>query len=181
MPTTVGPANLVLLFDTDLSQGFDGQHTLRLTANLHHYNDDGELRSFLDSDSPEFADLQVGAYASDDMMADGSYGWSVEYRSVYVVDLARAEGMVRCLRRITRRLEALASPKGEHYNPPRSFEEYVLRVAKILGCRQFAYWSARRPNGTRAAIELPDATAAAAWVAEQVAIFHTAYPERTSA
>jgi hypothetical protein len=181
MPTTSGPRNLVLLFDTDLSQGFDGQHTLRLTADVHHYNDAGELRSFLDSDSPELADLQVGAYASDDMMSDGSYGWSVEYRNVYAVDLPRAEGMVRCLRRITRRLDALASPKGARYTPPRSFEEYLLRVAKILGCRQFAYWSARRPNGTRAAIELPNAAAAAAWIAGQVTTFHTAYPERTTA
>jgi hypothetical protein len=143
------------------------------------------LRNILASDrEPAFAglaDLTIAAQAS--VQADGRrydgerlYGWDVEYRDAGYVDLERARVMVGRLGRIHRRLEAMRDRLGY----PESFAAYLLRVATILGIREFVVWTPpRRGAGLYADGELRimrGGTAAAAWIEQQTREFFDAHP-----
>jgi hypothetical protein len=174
---------LVVSLEAEISPGFEpGDASLRYVVKVLRLTEDG-IRGISWSpygdDYPELADLTVRAWAGVDW--EGTYGWEVSYLGPYDVDLAHAEAMVRTLRRITRRLEALDGRPGQDYTPARSFPEYVLRVAKWLKVKQFGTWGERRPNGTRPWIELDGPAGATAWLEGQLASFREQYPIRQPA
>lgn len=116
------------------ARDYMGRHSLHLTADLVYINEEGELRS---SYGTELADLAVTALACDDMRTglDDTYGWSVDFRNVYGVDLVRAEQMVKVLRKIAKGLAA----KEATGDWPTSFAYYLTAVARILGVKSLGW------------------------------------------
>lgn len=76
---------------------------------------------------PALRDLKVNAALASNM-EPVSYGWSVEYREPYTVDLQRAEQMVKALRQIGRRQDKVHELIGR----PATFGQYLARAAQAL-------------------------------------------------
>lgn len=75
-------------------------------------------------------DLTVSSQGNDRYGTDRQlYAWEVDYRSVYAVDMERAEGMVRTLKAVGRSLEKQKATVGR----AESFAAYMLRVGVALG------------------------------------------------
>lgn len=133
-----------ILLDTDAKDYGDSRRTLHFRAYPVYVLADGSVRNFAGSlDKDPLADLQITA--QHDRVAANPYGWRVEYRDVFSVDLNRAETMVKTLRRIERRMDAMRDELGY----PESFAAYVTRVGKILGVKSYGQY--RReifPNGS---------------------------------
>lgn len=81
---------------------------------------------------PAYDGLVITGQANTDDKGRDFYGWSVEYRNVFSVNLARAQSMVSLLRKVERHLEKLAKV----YGSPTTFAEYVGRVADALGANR---------------------------------------------
>jgi hypothetical protein len=76
-----------------------------------------------------FADLAVTAQQDHGSTADGlPYGWSVEYRDVYSVNLERAEVMVKQLRKVNKGLADIEANLGY----AETFGSYLARVGQVL-------------------------------------------------
>lgn len=71
-----------------------------------------------------------------------AYGFRVEYSQPYSVNLKEAEGMVKTLRTIERRLDAASERDGR----AKDFPTYVRRAAKALGIAQITFPT--EPNGS---------------------------------
>lgn len=144
---------------------------LVLRAELVHLTPEGEVRNILDSDDHGLASFQVRGQTTLDGIDHGTtYGWGYAYESPYSVDLRRARAMVATLHRLERRLERLTERLGY----PESFGAYVLRVAEVLGVRDFVVWDTDHQTGklaSRGPRELP-ARVAADWYATRVREFH---------
>lgn len=94
------------------------------------------------------ADLVITAQR-DARDEDGKwYGFAIDYRDVYAVDLRRAEIMVKGLRAINRKMDKLAEQLGH----PRDLATYCAHVAVALGAvgpNVFGqYCDEITPNGT---------------------------------
>jgi hypothetical protein len=115
---------------------YGGPPTLRLSAHPVKWMPDGAIRNFngVGFDSEPLADLQVNALCDRTANAD-SYGWSVEYRNVFSVDLRRAAEMVKVLRKVESGLARIQTELGY----PETFPAYLARVAKVLGIKQFGW------------------------------------------
>lgn len=74
----------------------------------------------------EFDGLMVNSTSSRNMPSSPSYGWDIEYRDIYYVDLHRAEPMVRVLRRASKAMDRL----NDQFGYATTFGAYVLRAAK---------------------------------------------------
>jgi hypothetical protein len=61
--------------------------------------------------------------------------WDLEYRDVYTIALARAETMVRVLRKIDARLKSYEVNLGEALD----FSSFVIRAGRALGVKGFFY------------------------------------------
>jgi hypothetical protein len=107
---------------------------------------DGALRGFssLDYDNEAYADLHIGDQLSRTMTLESreSYAWHCEYRNAFAVDLARAKRMVKLLSHVERQMTDAEWRLGS----PKSFQEYVLRIASILGITAFVVFE-REPRG----------------------------------
>jgi hypothetical protein len=141
------PYTTSLLVTSDILADYGTGATLRISAHPVMVTTTGTVRNYVDSVTPEpWADLRITAQF--DHVATQPYGWRVEYHNVYAVELARAEAMVKTLRKIERGLERLRAEFGY----PESFAAYVARVAKVLGVKQFGWRSpdgGMFPNGTQ--------------------------------
>lgn len=97
-------------------------------------------------DKERFEDLVVRCQMNSDDKPENarspSYAWEVEYAQPYKVGLLEAEKMTQTLRRIEKGLRRIADKLGE----PRTFGEYVARVALVLGMTRYA--AKTRDGGT---------------------------------
>lgn len=111
----------------------------QIRATIVRITDDGEIRNpgyDYGIDDAHFNDLMVSAYVNDTGESAGNvYGLSVDYRDVFSVDLKRAEGMVKLLRKVTRGMDKLNDAEG--YVSEGAYAAYLLRVARVLGIRTF--------------------------------------------
>jgi hypothetical protein len=132
--TKTAKPRLTLVFQVETQYG-----TARLVGRVCHVNADGELRNFLGDrfeDGAEFGDFAVSAWLPHGHQASGpSFGCTADYLSPYRVELYRAELMVKLLRKVNKGLERLSSERG--WVPDGDFAQYALRVAEILGVREF--------------------------------------------
>jgi hypothetical protein len=111
-----------------------GHATLRLIVRPVYLADDGSVRNYVSGFETEpLADLQINGQA--DYVSDNAYGWRVEYRTPYSVDLAAAEAMTKLLKRIDRGVAKIDAQLGR----AESFGAYVLRVAAVLKVDQFGW------------------------------------------
>lgn len=116
---------------------FGGPPSLRLHAHLVKITSEGEVRNFtsVGFDTEPFADLQVNALCDRTTSLNETYGWTVEYREVFSVDLKRAAAMVKTLRKVESGLTRMQGELGY----PESFPAYLARVAKVLGIKSFGW------------------------------------------
>jgi hypothetical protein len=129
---------LALLIDTRTSDYGNGA-TLHFEIHPVKVLADGSVRNFVDwGGSTPLADLRISA--QHDHVTAQPYGWRVEYAQPHSVELARAQSMVKQLRKIERGLERMRA----EYAYPESFTAYVTRVAKILGAKRYGW---RHPDG----------------------------------
>ena len=127
---------VVGLFNHDKPKNIhsDWDNTGRLDVTLVKRLEEGQIRNFSDSWGDEglpyhLADLRVRCfYTVKDRQVKDVFGWKVEYHP-HAVDLARAEKMIKTLRKIERKLEAISAQWGR----PESFGEFVQRVLKVIG------------------------------------------------
>lgn len=112
----------------------------------------------------EYDGLMVNSTSSRDLSSSPSYGWDVEYRDVYTVDLRRAEMMVRVLRRASKAIDRL----NDQFGYAATFGAYVLRAAKALGVKRFMLPSIHEPDETR----IVGATTAQAIIDQWIADYH---------
>jgi hypothetical protein len=147
MNTPKPKPDIRLLVSTEDTNSF-GDQTLRLTVNVVVLTDDGIRNpSFGWSDETgagDLANLQVDAWLG---KRDSTWLWprEVEYRSVYDVDLRRAESMVKTLRRINKRFNAMS----ERYGYPQDLAGWLNYLANAVGATKtavFGYLVKRDPH-----------------------------------
>lgn len=101
---------------------------------------DGKVRNFSDHSWPRepLADLVISGQADENQTTHNGepYGWHCWYEEPHRVELDRAEGMVKTLRKVERGVKKLESEFGY----PDTFAAYAARVAKVLGVKTFM-WS----------------------------------------
>lgn len=97
----------------------------------------GEIRNFstVGFDADPLGDLHVSAQLDGGTANEQAYGFKVEYREAFSVDLARADAMLKTLRKVERGLERIRSELGY----AESYPAYLARVAKVLGIKQFGW------------------------------------------
>jgi hypothetical protein len=174
MTRTTDKRRLTLTLDATVDEGSHGFPTyLKVTARLGelvHLDGADRLRNLVGVEDLE--GLTVSAQGSP---ADGgsTYGWKVEFQDVAYIDLRHAQAMARTLGRVERRLARMADELGW----PESFGAYLLRVAKVLGVKEFAVWR-RRPRRLHDDGDLGvlPATAAAAWLETAERTFYAEHP-----
>lgn len=133
---------LGMLLDCEASDyGYDSTRYLCLRARPVKVLANGDVEHFSSHAWPSepMADLVVCAQSDDASEELRSYGWRVEYAQPHSVDLARAEGMVKVLRRVERRLEAMRGELGY----PETFGSYLARVGVALGAKTYVWRSPR--------------------------------------
>jgi len=87
------------------------------------------------SDGLKYSDLRTSCQGSEDSQRrtgeqEPVYGFAVEYRECYRLDLRTVKRMAKTLERIDKGLEKLSEARGY----VRSYGEYAGRVAETLGC-----------------------------------------------
>lgn len=123
---------MLLKVDTD-KNGLLSPITARLHAELVGVTADRKIRNLGHQydETDALADLQVNALLSND--EERAWGWGVDYRQVYRVELEQAEKMVKVLRKVKRGLDKATEQFG--YSP--DFHSYMTRIAHILGVKHF--------------------------------------------
>jgi hypothetical protein len=109
-----------------------GQNHGSATANTIR-NASGELMRGL-----WLKDLEVRSQGEMHATPRRLYGWSVEYRNVFSVELREAERMAKTLKTIHARMEKA----DQTYGRPATFGAYLARVAVAIGADTFI-----RPDG----------------------------------
>lgn len=138
MPATTTPTPRFFL--TSKVEHFD-RPTLRVRVELAYLNEDNEYRSYDGGNAYagdwnlEYGDLRIEASHDPSLTLNQTYGWRVEYRDVFAVNIARAEAMARTLRKIERGLAKLDAKWGT----PDTFAAYVIRVASVLKVTSFGH------------------------------------------
>lgn len=110
---------------------------LSLSAAPVMLSNTGEVRNFstVGFDADPLGDLHVSAQL-DRVATNGQpYGFKVEYREAFSVDLRRADAMVKTLRKVERGLTRIQTELGY----AETFPAYLARVAKVLGIKQFGW------------------------------------------
>jgi hypothetical protein len=139
----------------DETNRFPGDDSMRIILDAVNITADGEVRNIGESSWNEpnaaFANFAVTAYVKrsrDDWIggSDGTYGWDEQ---PFTVDLERAEIMVKHLRKVQRRLDAMNSELGY----PETFAGYVARVAKVCGVKRFGVRYGKAAAGWHASNE----------------------------
>jgi hypothetical protein len=149
----------------------------RLVGRFYHLAEDGGFRRTLGDrfeDGAEFADFEVSALVKAEY---GVFGLSAEYRDVYSVDVFRAESMVKLLRKVNKGLERLNSERG--WVDSNDFAGYALRVAEVLGVREFYVENGERESRISGQRERrTDGAGVQLWVQQRV---REVLPERVEA
>lgn len=128
--------------------GYSDYSYLTLEANITHMTPEG-IRNFGGSrydrePGSDLAELIVSGQASNSP-DEGFYGLSHEYKNVYAVDLWKADSMAKCLRRIQRRMEAIATK----YGSPRDAGTYLAHFADAVGCTSTQPFGFRTSDNAR--------------------------------
>lgn len=151
--------SLLLTLDDDHSDG-----TRRLVATVVSVDEHDHLHTPSDHSPPDeaaLADFRITAYL--DSSEEHAWGFSHGYQP-YLVDLDRAETIVRTLRKIAKGLDKATTEQGHVTN----FADYLFRVAKILRIRSFYLRNSdRRREITGQKFSRVDATSVQHWVREQ--------------
>lgn len=138
MTTADEPRELRMLVSSQTRDYGCSGDTLHFTVSLVYALPNGEIRNFVGgylADENAMADLVVTA--QHDRVDRAPYGWRVEYSQPHAVDLARAEVMVKVLRKVERGLARLQDELGY----PETFAAYVARVGKVLGVKSYGMYS----------------------------------------
>lgn len=151
--------SLLPTLDDDHSDG-----ARRLVAAAVSVDEHGHLYQPRDHGTPEevaLADFRITAFL--DSSEEHAWGFSHGYQP-YLVDLDRAETIVRTLRKIAKGLDKATAERGHVTD----FADYLFRVAKILRIRSFYLRNSdRRREITGQAFAQVDATSIQHWVREQ--------------
>lgn len=83
------------------------------------------------SDEPGYELVDLEARAQLDAHSTSMYGWRAEFKP-FTVDKAKAESMLKVLRLIDKRLDALA----ERFGSPQDLADYMARLAEALGATE---------------------------------------------
>jgi hypothetical protein len=97
----------------------------------------------------KFGELFVDGLLISDQIDDRSgrmdgtrdYGWSCEFAK-YRIDLRDAKNIVKTLTMIDKKTESIR----ETFGYPKSYGEYVMRIAVALGVQKFLFASTRYPS-----------------------------------
>ncbi|MCC6743186.1 MAG: hypothetical protein IT175_04930 [Acidobacteria bacterium] len=123
----------VLLFGYNTGRGFAGHEDFSIKGQVAYAlpgrYDDAESFRFAPYATDYFG-LFVKAAA--DAAWEGSYAYRLEYEDVFLCDLARAEMMVRTLKRLQRQMDRFCRVEGS----ATTFGQYVNRVARALRCKR---------------------------------------------
>lgn len=116
----------------------DETRFLRFRAYPVRINEAGEIRNFSSGsyDHNPLADLVIGGQA-DSSAPDRPYGFSVEYRNLFSLDLRQAEANVKLLRKLDKGLDKLNAEFGY----ADSYPVFVARVGKVLGVKLYGWTS----------------------------------------
>ena len=117
----------------------DWENHGRFIVSLVKRLEDGKIRNFTDTWgnddglSLHLADLNIRCfYNVKGGVISELYGWSIEY-DPHTVNLGRAKKMVKTLRKIHKRLDAMHKDWGN----PETFGAFALRVLKAVGAKGF--------------------------------------------
>lgn len=95
---------VALHIPSKINDGPRGSGSTRLELNFVRVDKEGHIRNLSDAtfENPHagFADLRIMAQWDENNPEKNTYAWDVEYRSPYATDLARAEVMVKTLRKV---------------------------------------------------------------------------------
>lgn len=110
------------------------------------------------SDECQLAGLVVDAQG--DIKEDTPlYAERLHYRDPHSVELRRAEWMVKCLRRIDRRLDSMY----QEFGPPGNYTQHLVRVASILKSNGFIVRTPGYANGDEQFVQ---ASTVGSWIDE---------------
>lgn len=79
----------------------------------------------------EFSELEISAYREERDGVVHWWGYGIEYKGVYSLDLRRAEVIVKTLRSIERKMDKLR----DRFGYVSDFPSYLAYVADALGCQ----------------------------------------------
>jgi hypothetical protein len=101
----------------------------------------GEAEPFSQHQREEWHLAQLVVSCQGDLRSTNPpYAWQVAYHGVTDFELARMEACVKQLRRVHKRLDAMAAQLGR----PETFAQLVIRVGLALGIRQFGFPNTKR-------------------------------------
>lgn len=147
-----------------LDDNHHGRNTRHLVATVVSVDEHGHLYSASEYRAPEeaaLADFRITAFL--DSSEEHAWGFSHGYQP-YLVDLDRAETIVRTLRKIAKGLDKATTEQGHVTD----FADYLFRVAKILRIRSFYLRNSdRRREITGQMFSQVDAASVQHWVREQ--------------
>lgn len=109
-------------------------------------------------------DLEVRCTMTADLDNGAPYGWCMEYRGAYAVDLPRAEEMAKTLRTVQRKCDRLAAK----YGAPATFAEYVVRMGEALGVAGYVVARGAASWHVGTDWQRMDGAGARAWVERQI-------------
>lgn len=128
-----------------------GENQLRFTAEPAAFNADGQCYSagFNAEEAGLSRDLEGFKVEAWRAPRDDKFNcWRPEFRDIHSVDLARAETMVKVLRRVNKQLNALVERFG-FPSGPAQWTAYAAEALGIRGERPFVRYSKEmRPDGT---------------------------------
>lgn len=116
---------LMLQLRTEMSPSFgsDRYAHVRLIPYMRTADGDRWASSLGDLDG-----IQISCQIDNHDSYNDSYAWTVEYRDVFSVDVAKAETMFKRLRSIYQKLDKMDDIEGR----AQSFGSYVNRVMRVL-------------------------------------------------
>jgi hypothetical protein len=121
------------------SNSFDYTHQLHIEIGVLENDgtpDNPKWRNVTDlSDTPGYYDLTCTGYAKGREI-EGSYGWGIEYRNAYSVDLRRAKQMLKTLAAVDKTMEKMRTQEGN----PQTFGQFVNRFARAIGASYLIVW-----------------------------------------
>lgn len=150
--------------------------TVQFRAHLVLVTEEGKVRNLSSSSfrgDPEFglADLVVSAQADADPSRSGYYyAVQVQFEDTFVVDIHRAEAMVKVLRKVRRVFDAV----GENLDWGRDLETTLNLASQALGVKGYLYDGGFNGTGNwghdgRHYVPLVFGQEAAEWAARQLA------------
>lgn len=156
----------VMVFQVESNHG-----SPQVVGRICYLNEEGELRNPLGDryeEGAEYADFAVHGYVPQpNHDPEYVWGWGFSYQQPYRVETYRAEQMLKLLRRVDRGMEKLLSERGWPTNG--DFHAYALRVAEVLGIKEFRVKNNERGRQISGEIfRRTDGSGVQSWIAAQV-------------